>query len=237
MTTLCHRLVLLLLLAASSAALAESSIMALRKKLQGLKEASAKSCTQEMNAALQRGDVEKADKALKAAIAQGTLTQAQIDEARGRVAAVVSQQLSAMVAAARAKEEASRQSASSGSLTTSEGQSSGAASARMCQIKVEGGEWFSSVRLFNVDASGNEVGQSDASPGRCTDAHKSAGENDWTNHHTVIISAGDKGLAGTYGYEIKYVEVTSRGLSNNETGRRKTFRGTFTIPAVVAMAR
>lgn len=231
MSTRIHHLIVILLLGLVSVASGQSSMMELRKKVNGRKTAATRSYLQQVDDALSQGDTEAADKALKAAIAQGTLSQAAINDARGRISAVDSQQRAGMVAAARAKEEAARQSQPSGTASTEPTRSNGTASARMCQIKVEGGEWFNAVRFFNVDASGNETSsQSDASPGNCTDARKSAGENDWTNDHTVIISDGDKGLAGTYGYELKYVEVTSRGLINNQTGRRKTYKGTFTVP-------
>ena len=77
----------------------------IRRKLQKANGGRAGGYLEQMNEALASGDTAAAGKALAAAIAQGTLTQTQIEEARGLIQAKESQQ-QALVAAARSKQEA-----------------------------------------------------------------------------------------------------------------------------------
>ncbi len=88
-----------------------SKLWEMRKKMQQRSAQRTGSYVEQMNQALQSGDAEGAESALKAAIAQGTLTQSQINDARGRIDSMVSQQRQAMVAEARAKQEAEARAA------------------------------------------------------------------------------------------------------------------------------
>jgi|GEM_PF-2699631 len=78
-----------------------SKLWEMRKKVQQRSAQRTGSYVEQMNRSLQSGDAEGAETALKAAIAQGTLTQTQINDARGRIDSMVSQQRQAMVAEAR----------------------------------------------------------------------------------------------------------------------------------------
>jgi hypothetical protein len=88
-----------------------SKLWEMRKKVQQRNAQRAGSYLEQMNQSLTDGDSAGAESALKSAIAQGTLTQPQIDDARGRIAALVSRQQQEMVAAARAKAEAESRAA------------------------------------------------------------------------------------------------------------------------------
>ena len=82
-----------------------SKLMEMRKKVQKLHASDARGYLQQMETALNAGDFAGADTALNGAIAQGTLTQTQIDEARGRVQTAEFQQRATMVAAAKEAEQ------------------------------------------------------------------------------------------------------------------------------------
>jgi len=107
----CFPTLILLLTVFTLNATAQSSMMDLRKKMQKRHAGQARSHLEQMETALNSGDAEGADKALAAAIAQGTLTQTQIDEARGRIQSAESQQRAAVVAAAQEKEAEQRRMA------------------------------------------------------------------------------------------------------------------------------
>lgn len=88
-----------------------SKLWEMRKKMQQRSTQRVGSYLEQMNQSLASGDASGAESALKAAIAQGTMTQPQIDESRGRMDAMVSQQRQAMVAEARAREAAAAREA------------------------------------------------------------------------------------------------------------------------------
>ncbi len=74
--------------------------------------------------------------------------------------------------------------------------------------------------------------QTDESPGDCSKAKAWEAKDDGTSYLTVFVGDDGKGTAGTYGYEVTFIEVLDRRLlSPNKVGRRQTFKGTFTIPS------
>ena len=83
-------------------------LWAMRKKVQQRGKQRTGTYLEQLQGCLSDGDLEGAEAALKSAIAQGTLSQSQIDEAKGRIASAYSSQQAKLVAEARAKEEASR---------------------------------------------------------------------------------------------------------------------------------
>ncbi len=97
-----------------------SRLWAMRKKVQQRSTQRTGSYLEQLNAALAEGDRDGAESALKAAIAQGTLTQAQIVDVRSRIDAQHSQQQAALLAAAQTRETAARQAAAA-ARTPSEG--------------------------------------------------------------------------------------------------------------------
>lgn len=212
---------------------AQSSMMELRKKMQSRHAAAAKGYQQQMEEALQRGDLEGADKALKAAIAQGTMTQTQIDEARSRIQAVESSQRAEMVAATRNQEQATQARETATNASSASSSASAAPGVGMTHLKFEG-NGIHSVRLFNVTASGAEsTRKTEVSPGDCTRGGKAAEANNDTTIWLMVYVADDgKGVAGTYGYEMKFHEVVNRSfpMATPKIGRTRTFKGTITIP-------
>ncbi len=82
-----------------------SKLWEMRKKVQQRSTQRAGSYLEEMNRSLATGDSSGAETALKSAIAQGSMTQAQIDDARGQIDSLVSRQQQTMVAQARAARE------------------------------------------------------------------------------------------------------------------------------------
>ena len=83
-------------------------LWAMRKKVQQRGKQRTGTYLEQLQGCLSDGDLEGAEVALKSAIAQGTLSQSQIDEAKGRITSAYSNQQAKLVAEARAKEEASR---------------------------------------------------------------------------------------------------------------------------------
>ena len=213
-----------------------SKLWEMRKKVQQRSAQRASSHVQQMNQALQSSDTEGAESALKAAIAQGTLTQTQINDARGRIDSMVSQQRQAMVKAQKAEaEQAERmkaQSTASSNSAGAGGTAQQAAAGKSVSLKFIGSA-MQSIRVFNVDAGGREARwPADGSPANCSLAHASEARDETADWFTVNLINESKGLAGTYGYEVTFVQILDRRLLTvNETGHRKTFKGTFKIPS------
>lgn len=213
----------------------------MRKKMQQRSAQRTGSYVEQMNQALQSGDAEGAESALKAAIAQGTLTQTQINDARGRIDSMVSLQRQAMVAEARAKQEA--EAAASQRMTPPASTNSPSISAptregRSVMLNFIG-SGIQSIRVFNVNSSGQEVRYPvEGSPANCSLAKDSESRDQTTPYFSVNVMNDGKGLAGTYGYEATFAQITERNLiSPNQVGARKGFKGVFRIPAGATMGR
>lgn len=213
-----------------------SKLWEMRKKVQQRNAQRAGSYLEQMNQSLTDGDSAGAESALKSAIAQGTLTQPQIDDARGRIEAVVSAQQQAMVAAARAKEatEARMTQSQNRSVPTAPASNGGGGAqvARSLSITFRG-NGMQSIRVFNLNEGGGEARSSTArSPAGCSFASASEARDDWASYYTLNLMNEGKGFAGTYGYEVTFIEVLDRNLiTPNKVGHRQTFKGTFQIPA------
>lgn len=216
-----------------------SKLWEMRKKMQQRSTQRAGTYLEQMEQALQSGDTATAESALKAAIAQGTLTQTQITDARDRIGAMVTQQQQAMVAEALAKEEAEMRRQASSAVSAGAAQMGAANTpkgAKNCSIEFKGGS-LNAVRLFNVDAAGRETRlPSAASPGDCHFAKESMARDTNTSRLMVNVFTGDQGLGGTYGYELTFLEVLETPVFGaRKLGHRQTFTGTFQIPAGAAM--
>lgn len=228
-----------LILAQGTPSSGNSKLWQMRKKVQQRSAQRTGTYLEQMEQALQSRDAATAESALKAAIAQGTLTQTQITDARGRIGALVTQQQQAMVAEARAKEEAEARRQASSAVAAGAAQMAAANApkgAKSCSIEFKGGS-LNAVRLFNVDAGGREtLLPSAASPGNCHYAKHSEARDHNTSRFAVDVIAGDQGLGGTYGYELTFLEVLEIPIfSARKLGHRQTFTGTFQIPAGAAM--
>ncbi len=128
-----------------------SKLWQMRKKVQRRSAQRAGSYLDQMNQALDTGDAADAESALKAAIAQGTLTQPQIDDARGRIAALVSRQQQEMVAEARAKTEAESRLAAAQREAEAPARGTESAASRMSQTQMP--EASSSGRRSDASSS------------------------------------------------------------------------------------
>lgn len=211
-----------------------SRLWDMRKKVQQRAGQRAGTFLEQMNTALREGDPGGAEAALKAAIAQGKMTQGEIDGARARIDGMVSQQRQAMAAAAQAKHEAEQASSATASTSSAVSASPGnpATSGKSVHLKFDGAG-MNAIRVFNVSSSGTPSDRrTDGSPGDCREAKAWEAKDDWTSYLTVFVRDDGKGTAGTYGYEVTFIEVLDRRLlSPNKVGHRQTFKGTFTIPA------
>lgn len=95
------------------------------------------------------------------------------------------------------------------------------------------GNGMQSIRVFNLNEGGGEARSSTArSPAGCSFASASEARDDWASYYTLNLMNEGKGFAGTYGYEVTFIEVLDRNLiTPNKVGHRQTFKGTFQIPA------
>ncbi len=123
----------------------------MRKKVQQRAGQRAGTFLEQMNAALREGDPDGAEAALKAAVAQGKMTQGEIDEARSRIDGMVSQQRQAMVGAARAKHAAEQASSATASTSSAVRASPNnpATSGKSVHLKFDGAG-MNAIRVFNV---------------------------------------------------------------------------------------
>ncbi len=207
----------------------------MRKKLQQRGSQRAGSYLEQLDAALAGRDLAGAESALKAAIAQGTLTQAQIDEARGRVQAAAAREQAALVADARAKAEAAEQEATQTAAATPASRpasgSSGGSDPRSFTVHFSNAG-LQSVRVFNADTSGREARYpGSGSPGNCAQASRSTAKDNYYSTMDVNVFAEGGKTAGTYGYEVKILEVTDNHLFRaNDVIRYAPVTGTFAIP-------
>lgn len=116
-----------------------SRLWEMRKKAQQRSAQRAGSYVEQMNQSLASGDSRGAEDALKSAIAQGALTQAQIVEARGRIDSLVSKQQMAAVAAARAERAQQAREAEAMRLAEAEAQAAKARSSAAMSGSASGG--------------------------------------------------------------------------------------------------
>lgn len=95
----------------------------------------------------------------------------------------------------------------------------------LVHLKFEGSS-MNSVRVFNLLGSNDSPGNCNRG-GRASEPH-----NDTTSWLLVYIADDGKGIAGTYGYEVKFNEVLDRTfpLGTPKVGRTRTLKGTITIP-------
>jgi hypothetical protein len=192
---------------------------------------------EQMNGALAEADVSGAEAALKAAISQGSLTQKQIDEARGRIDGELSRQQAAQVAQAKAKAEAQqraaadREMAAAGNTPGKGAAGAGAAEPKFVQIEFQKSH-FQSVRVFNVNGSGGrERFPTELSPGSCQFASKEVAEDDARWGMEVQVFPENGRVAGTYGFQVVMQEVTNyKAFSRSSTTTPERVSGTFTIP-------
>lgn len=205
-----------------------SRLWAMRKKVQQRAGQRTGTYLEQMNSALSDGDMDGAEAALKAAIAQGKMTQEEIDAANGRIAAKQHAQQAAMAANARAKADAqSRESASSASGAAENRPAAAGPGKVTVKFDHDGDLYVTSVELFNAKSG---------SPGTITSNKVTRKETDGALNILQFISADRAGnIAGTYGFKATWASHTASsrvfGGKGSEVERREQIEGTFEIPA------
>ena len=202
-----------------------SRLWEMRRKVQQRAAQRAGTFLEQMNAALSEGDLDGAESALKAAVAQGKMTQEQIDESTGRIQAKQHAKQAAMVARADAQSSAVSSTASSPA-------SSPAASGPdrvTVTFKSAGLLYVTAAELFNVNSGGSGAILSKKETRRETDGALSL-------FQTIGADRAGK-IAGTYKFQATWAASSTPDLlpggRSSVVTERKQLEGTFEVPAGV----
>ncbi len=202
-----------------------SRLWAMRKKVQQRAGQRAGTFLEQMNAALSDGDLDGAEAALKSAIAQGKMTQEQIDEATARIQAKQHSQQAAMVARAEAQSRAEAPAASSPASSPA-----AAGPDRVTvTFKSKGMLYVTAAELFNGNSG---------SPGAILSKKETRRETDGALSLFQYIGADRAGkTAGTYKFQATWAASSTPDLlpggKSSAVTERQQIEGTFEIPAGV----
>ena len=197
-------------------------LWAMRKKVQQRGKQRTGTYLEQLQGCLSDGDLEGAEAALKSAIAQGTLSQSQIDEAKGRIASGYSSQQAKLVAEARAKEEAGRaEAARAAEVAQAESQQQ-----RMARNDVPSRSGSDSARTSNPDAGKSAKTTTEEERFRAKWRNQTANftvtssSASWPSN-SLIVQDSNTGLKFKVGYDIG---IDKDIFDSNATGASVSIR-------------
>jgi multidrug efflux pump subunit AcrA (membrane-fusion protein) len=185
-----------------------SKLWEMRKKVQQRGTQRAGSYLEQMNESLASGDSAGAEEALKSAIAQGSMTQAQIDESRGQIDGLVSRQQQAMVAEARAAREEEARQAEARQAEAMQLAADQAAQERAAQTTETSGTSGRSSMSFGATFGGDSATSEPAN----TETELDRFRSHWRGRTALFTVTHDNGGTGLDG--------TSLVVRDNDTGKK-----------------